>query len=618
MPERLASFRYTGYNKKNERGDGMRILILSANTGEGHNSTAKALMEVLERDGVSCDLRDSLACLSPRFSKFICNWHARIYRYSPKLADAGYETLERIGPEPDRITPVYEILSLGADKLWKLIMAGDYDAVICTHVFSGMMMTEVRNSRDVHIPCFFVATDYTCSPTVEQCDVDGYFIPAASLEYEFVRAGLPADRMIPSGIPVRQAFYHKTEKTAAREKLHLPQTGKVVLLMCGSMGCGPMKKVAQEMRLRLPADAVVVAICGNNERLYETMAELQDERFRVLGFTDAVAEYMDAADLIITKPGGLSTTEAANKHLPMVLINAVGGCERPNFRFFLESGCATGSDRPDEVVALACELAADDERLMRIRNALEAGFRQNSAELIAKHVMHEGETYRAEKIRRQSGMISAENGHPSSQKGGCEMENNVTVQNLARSFAGESQARMRYTIYAQVARKEGYEWIARVFEETAANEEVHAEEFLEHLQQLDGCSDNIELAAGYPFRLGTTEENLAYAAAGELQEHDQAYPEFAEMARREGHDDTARLWMQIARIEGVHHNTFRELHEQMLSGTLSEKEKPAKWRCLNCGYTYEGIRACDPCPVCGKPAGWQEGDLDEKNLMPKK
>lgn len=199
-----------------------------------------------------------------------------------------------------------------------------------------------------------------------------------------------------------------------------------------------------------------------------------------------------------------------------------------------------------------------------------------------------------------------------------EFMNSQTRLNLARSFAGESQARTRYTVYAQVARKENCEWVARIFEETAANEAVHAEEFLEMLRDLGGLSDNLEVTAGYPFQLGTTAENLGYAADGEKQEHDDAYPGFAEIARREGYKDAARLWMQIARIEGVHHTTFKSLEEQLLKGELTEKEEPIVWRCLNCGYTYEGVRACDPCPVCGKSAGWQEGELPQKEMIPKK
>ena len=193
-----------------------------------------------------------------------------------------------------------------------------------------------------------------------------------------------------------------------------------------------------------------------------------------------------------------------------------------------------------------------------------------------------------------------------------------TLLNLARSFAGESQARTRYTVYAQVARKEGYEWIARVFEETAANEAVHAEEFLEKLVELGGNQPNIDISAGYPYQLGSTLENLAFAAEGELHEHDHAYPDFAEMARREGCDEAARLWLQIARIEGVHHNTFRSLKEQLSGNTLTEKQEPIRWKCLNCGYTYDSTRACDPCPVCHKNAGWQQGDRNEKEMIAKK
>ena len=189
-----------------------------------------------------------------------------------------------------------------------------------------------------------------------------------------------------------------------------------------------------------------------------------------------------------------------------------------------------------------------------------------------------------------------------------------TRKNLVRSFAGESQARTRYTVYAGVARKETQEWIARIFEETAANEAVHAEEFLELLQKLGGCTDNAEVDGGYPFQLGSTRENLAYAADGEREEHDQVYPGFAEMARREGYPDAARRWMQIARIEGVHYNRFHDLEQQLSTGTLTQKKEPVRWQCLNCGYTYEGIRACDPCPVCGKDAGWQEGTLEAKEL----
>lgn len=594
----------------------MRILLLSCNTGEGHNSTARAIMESLETMGAKCELRDALACLSPKFSQFICSWHNRIYKYVPKLSDASYRAFERIA-DPEDTAPVYELLSLGAGKVWQMLMMGNYDAVICVHVFSGMLMTEVRRVWGMEIPCYFVATDYTCSPMVEQCNVDGYFIPHAHLAGEFIRAELPSLRLIPSGIPVSQGFCRKEEQAAAREALVLPPRGLVMLIMGGSMGCGPMGRIAGELLERLAKDATVAVLCGNNEKLFDTLSQIDDPRLRVVGYTKEVSRYMDAADMIVTKPGGLSATEAANKHLPMVLINVVGGCESRNFEFFLDRGFAVGSSDAETVVEQALLLAADSDRRQAMEQALQENFQINSAEKIAQRVIEAAAMYQ----RSRMGMESVQTGDTLLKKGGDPMEQTnrqETILNLARAFAGESQARTRYTVYAGVARQEGYEWIARVFEETADNEAVHAEEFLEHLQKLGGCAPNIELAAGYPFRLGTTADNLRFAAEGELEEHDDAYPGFAEMARREGYDDEARLWMQIARIEGVHHNTFRSLHEQLASGTLTEKDSAVVWRCLNCGYTYEGPRACDPCPVCHKSSGWQEGQLNKKEMMAKK
>lgn len=594
----------------------MRILLLSANTGEGHNSTSRAIMDVLEARGISCDMRDSLAFLSPKFSKFICNWHARIYKYAPRLWDASYGMMERSGGYTDDATPIYELLSLGANKLWKMLREGDYDAVICVHPFSGIMMTEVRRLWHYSVPCYFVATDYTCSPTVEQCRLDGYFIPHPEVAAEFIRAGLNASDLHSMGIPVRQIFYRSAEKTAMRKQLELPENGKVVLLMCGSMGCGPIRRLVKTLADALPKDACLVAVCGNNEKLYEALSETDAPNLRVLGYTKNISDYMDAADVLVTKPGGLSTTEAANKHLPTVLINAIGGCESRNFDFFLSHGFAVGSSDVDDVVRQTVLLTENDAMREKMTAALQAHFRRNSAQEIADFVIAGAGAYRA-------GISADEAGHTPLKEGGSCMETTEnapkqTAYNLARSFAGESQARMRYTVYAEIARKEGMEWIARIFEETAENEAVHAGKFLEHIRSLGACTENMDIAAGYPYTVGTTQENLLAARNAELTEHDETYPCFAELARREGYDDTARLWMQIARVEGVHHNTFRQIYEQLVSGTLTEHSEPTLWRCLHCGYTYEGIRACDPCPVCGKNVGWQEGTLDEKMLLPKK
>lgn len=372
----------------------MRVLVLSCNTGEGHNSCGKAIMDVLRERGVDCEMQDALACLSPAISKFICDWFVRIYRYTPKLFNAGYVMLEKTCPAPDEMLPVYEALSLGAKKMKENILAGDFDAAICTHTISGMMLSAARKKYKLTIPSYFVSTDYTCHPTAEHCDMDGYFIPHESLIHEFLLAGLPEEKLVPTGIPIRQPFFTDLEKKDARQMLELPEEGTVLLLMCGSMGCGPIERIAKEISSRLEDGSTLVAVCGSNKKLYDTLQKSASDKLRVLGFTTQVPEYMDASDLIITKPGGLSSTEAATKGLPMVFINTVGGCEQRNLDFFANRGFAAGSYDPEEVIEMALEMAGDKEKLAQASAALSQGFRSNGAAVIADRVMEAGKAYR--------------------------------------------------------------------------------------------------------------------------------------------------------------------------------------------------------------------------------
>lgn len=364
--------------------------MLSCNTGEGHNSTANAIREVLEQRGAECEIIDVLGtCISPTFSKFICNTHARLYKYAPKLWDAGYRVSDKkqLTQDQEDFQMLFELLRSSAKKLEKLILEGSYDQVLCVHVFSGMMMTAVRKRGNVKIPCYFVATDYTCSPTVELCDADGFFIPAADLAKEFIADGVDGSKLLPCGIPVKQAFYVRESREAARARLGLPEKGMVVLMMCGSMGCGPIRKIALDLTRRLGEDAQVVAVCGRNEKLYEELTEEKLPSLRVLGYCTEVPAYMDAADMIVTKPGGLSATEAAVRHIPMVFINAVGGCESRNFSYFLSHGYALGSDESREVTDLVVDLANCPEHMERMRKVLEKDFSFNSARMIADRLM---------------------------------------------------------------------------------------------------------------------------------------------------------------------------------------------------------------------------------------
>jgi rubrerythrin len=172
-----------------------------------------------------------------------------------------------------------------------------------------------------------------------------------------------------------------------------------------------------------------------------------------------------------------------------------------------------------------------------------------------------------------------------------------TEQNLLKSFAGESQARMRYTYFASKAKKEGYVQIAGIFEETANQEKEHAKRFFSFLE-----GGMVEINASYPAGVvGTTLENLKAAAGGEHEEWTDLYPSFAAVAREEGFEQIAKLWENVSVAEKQHEKRYNDLAKNIETGKVFKKDDPIVWRCLNCGYLYEGEEAPSKCPACLHP-----------------
>jgi rubrerythrin len=177
-----------------------------------------------------------------------------------------------------------------------------------------------------------------------------------------------------------------------------------------------------------------------------------------------------------------------------------------------------------------------------------------------------------------------------------------TEKNLLASFAGESQARNRYTFFASVAKKQGFEQIAAIFEETAANEKEHAELFFKHLK-----GGMVEIQASYPAGvIAQTAENLKAAAEGEKLEWGTLYPNFAEVAEKEGFKDVANTFRMVAKVEAYHERRYNKLLANVQSGKVFKKDAPIKWKCRNCGYVFEGTEAPDKCPVCDHPKAYFE------------
>ena len=178
-----------------------------------------------------------------------------------------------------------------------------------------------------------------------------------------------------------------------------------------------------------------------------------------------------------------------------------------------------------------------------------------------------------------------------------------TEKNLLKAFAGESQARNRYSYFASVAKKEGYEQISAIFTETADNEKEHAKRFFSFLESGEG----LEITAMYPAgKIGTTVENLKAAAAGENEEWTDLYPEFAKIAKEEGFDDVAVCFTMIAKVEKEHEERYRKLAENIEKAEVFKKNVKVRWKCRNCGYVAETEAAPEKCPACLHPKSYFE------------
>lgn len=186
------------------------------------------------------------------------------------------------------------------------------------------------------------------------------------------------------------------------------------------------------------------------------------------------------------------------------------------------------------------------------------------------------------------------------------LKESQTAKNLMKSFAGECQARTRYTYYSSIAKKEGYVQISNIFMETAEQEKEHAKKFYKFLKE-DFIDEDIEIQASYPVSFHEeTAKNLKAAANGENEEWTKLYPEFAKVAREEGFNNIAIAFEKILEVEKRHEMRYKKLLSNIENGTIFKKDEVVMWKCNNCGYIYEGEEAPKACPACAHPQGYFE------------
>jgi len=359
--------------------------VLTRSTGEGHNRVALALKESFDARGHPCDVLDALWVGDPSqrepghtvpseaakptsgadvASRLYCWTAAKV----PWLFGATYNLGDVVArtriPSPVRLHN-----QRFADATHAYITEHEYDVVLATHTFPVETMAAVRRRYPSKVRYYGVLTDYTCTPFFAEGRLDGYFIPHPDMEAECVRAGLLMDRTYALGLPIRRAFREPVDKAHARADLGLPAHVPTFLIMSGGVGGTYLVRVCDRLLADGGERAHVVVLTGRREDQFTAVAGRyrDDRRVTVVPFTDKVREYMAAADVMLSKAGAVSTTEAVVAGLPLVHTGAIPGGETKNARFFAERGMSLYAQNPYEAGRIAYRLQGDARQVERMR-----------------------------------------------------------------------------------------------------------------------------------------------------------------------------------------------------------------------------------------------------------
>lgn len=326
----------------------MHVLVLSCNTGGGHNAAGSAVIERLQSRGHTGERVDFLALAGERVSDVVSGAYVGMVKKVPAVFGVTYAAGRAVSTAEHflkRHSPVYAACSQVIPDLQRYLEGHPCDAIVMPHTFPVLALTEMKR-RGIPVPLTVaVATDYTCTPFFEEGNCDYTMIPSELCTEEFVRRGFDRDRLVPLGIPVSEGFQLRVGQKKSRQMLGLETDCHWVLLMGGSMGAGHIGLLTRSLLYLMPQDVRIAVICGSNDKLYQSLSKKHqgEPRVHVVGLTDQVARYMEACDLLYTKPGGISSTEGAVMGVPMIHMKPIPGCESKNRRLFTRHGMSVSA-----------------------------------------------------------------------------------------------------------------------------------------------------------------------------------------------------------------------------------------------------------------------------------
>ena len=379
-----------------------KVLIMSASTGGGHNRAAKAMKDEIEKkciDGehITCEIIDSLKLINTTMDKIISSGYEKSAKYTPKAWGGVYKMSDaNIVSKHEYKGNLFNTLL--ASKLKKLLKERKPDLIIGTHPFPMIALSTLkkkypyRNAFNSFFvpPLISVLTDYTAHSTYIQDEIDYYIAGDEYVKEVLISEGVDGDKIKPYGIPVEKSFLEHREKSVVLEELGLAPDKFTVLLMGGSFGAGNIKDTLKEL-LEIDRDFQIIVITGRNETLKEKLEKSLekytiDKNISILGFTQDMNDILSAVDIIVSKPGGLTTTECLLKELPMIIPYYIPGQEEENMDFLSNCGAAIRTSKKFTISVLLKVLIDNPTRMKLLKNNIKSIKKQNTAEDIANLV----------------------------------------------------------------------------------------------------------------------------------------------------------------------------------------------------------------------------------------
>ena len=348
----------------------MKCLIMSVKAGFGHHSTGQAIVDYLNSNNVQCEMLDILEYINPLLSETINDGYLVLTKYLTDLYGKAYTKLDKHDEEYDKLSPITIVSKLVSRKLRDYITEFNPDVVIGTHSYACLLMTHLKTKEYIKCPTFGIVTDFTVHPFWESTNIDYYITADKLLNNQMKKKGIPEQRILPFGIPIKSKFSTAIPKNEAKKVLNISDKF-TILIMMGSMGFGNITKFLKRID-DLPTDFQILCVCGNNSKAKKEIDNTSwNKKIYTYGFIDNVDVMMDASDCIITKPGGLTTSELLAKKLPAIIINPIPGQEDRNLEFLVNSGAAIMATETFPVDEALYEITNNPWRLDLLRQSVE-------------------------------------------------------------------------------------------------------------------------------------------------------------------------------------------------------------------------------------------------------